>query len=232
MNNNIYTSGNYLESNPSWHEEDSPWKAGKISDLLNKNNISANSICEVGCGVGAVLYYLSQLMPSNITFVGYEISQQAYQKSQKYYDKSNITYHLKDFSAEISCYDICMLVDVFEHIEDYLGFLKMLQPRCQYKIFHIPLDLSIQNLLRPNSFIKARKNLGHLHYFTKEIALDMLSSIGYEVIDYQITSSANDTPTKSLKRKIARYPRSAFYKINKDIAARVLGGCSLLVLAK
>jgi D-arabinose 1-dehydrogenase-like Zn-dependent alcohol dehydrogenase len=232
MNNNIYTSGNYLESNPSWHEEDSPWKAGKISNLLNKNNISAQSICEVGCGAGAVLYYLSKLMPSNITFVGYEISQQAHQKSQKYSAQSNITYYLNDFSKEITCYDVCMLIDVFEHIEDYLGFLKMLQPRGQYKIFHIPLDLSIQNLLRPNSFINARKNLGHLHYFTKEIALDMLCSIGYEVIDYQITSSANDTPTKSLKRKIVKYPRSFLYSINQNIAARILGGCSLLVLAK
>ena len=45
----------YLIKNPTWHEEDSPYKASKILKILNKNSINPNSIFEVGCGYGGIL---------------------------------------------------------------------------------------------------------------------------------------------------------------------------------
>lgn len=37
---NIYTDGEYAENNPSWHEEDSPFKARHINQLIQKNSLS------------------------------------------------------------------------------------------------------------------------------------------------------------------------------------------------
>jgi hypothetical protein len=41
-----------------------------------------------------------------------------------------------------------------------------------------------------------------------------------------------DLPRKTLKSKIAFLPRKLLFKANKDFSAKILGGCSLLVLAK
>ena len=55
LGDNIYEDGSYLASNPTWHEEDAPFKAKYIFELLNRNAISFQSIAEIGCGTGAVL---------------------------------------------------------------------------------------------------------------------------------------------------------------------------------
>ncbi len=33
----IYEDGKYLDNNPLWHEEDSPWKAKWIRGIIEKN---------------------------------------------------------------------------------------------------------------------------------------------------------------------------------------------------
>jgi hypothetical protein len=33
----IYTEGKYLEENPAWHIEDSPWKAEHIRRIVTQN---------------------------------------------------------------------------------------------------------------------------------------------------------------------------------------------------
>ncbi len=66
-----------------------------------------------------------------------------------------------------------MAIDVFEHVEDYFGFLRKIKG--EYKIFHIPLDLSMQTVLRATPIIANRKTLGNVHYFTKEIAIEALT---------------------------------------------------------
>ena len=36
MNQNLYTSGKYLNERPKWHSEDSKWKAENILKILKK----------------------------------------------------------------------------------------------------------------------------------------------------------------------------------------------------
>jgi ubiquinone/menaquinone biosynthesis C-methylase UbiE len=52
---NIYTDGQYLQNNPTWHGEHSAWKADHIAAMLNKNNVAATTIAEIGCGAGGVI---------------------------------------------------------------------------------------------------------------------------------------------------------------------------------
>lgn len=48
----FYKQGEYLEHNPSWHVEDSAWKAKQIVEMLNRHDIHPRTIAEVGCGAG------------------------------------------------------------------------------------------------------------------------------------------------------------------------------------
>ncbi|HEY7127267.1 MAG TPA: hypothetical protein VH540_25265, partial [Ktedonobacterales bacterium] len=58
----LYTSGSYLEKNPSWHVEESPWKAAQVLRMLARHQLHPRTIGEVGCGVGEVLKQLQEQM--------------------------------------------------------------------------------------------------------------------------------------------------------------------------
>ena len=125
-----------------------------------------------------------------------------------------------------------MAIDVFEHVEDYFGFLRDLKETAEHKIFHIPLDLSVQSVLRSSPLIKSRKSVGHIHYFSKETALETLKDTGYQIIDYFYTSGTLELPNRGWKASLLRTPRKIAFAISRDQAARIFGGFSLLVLAK
>jgi len=77
----IYNKGDYLENNPTWHEEDSPWKAKHIKKILERNNLDLQNICEIGCGVGEILNQLHKNYNSDAKYVGYEVSKAAYERA-------------------------------------------------------------------------------------------------------------------------------------------------------
>ena len=77
-----------------------------------------------------------------------------------------------------------------------------------------------------------RNSVGHLHYFTRETALATLVDSGYIVLDFFYTTGILDLPAKTFKSQIARLPAKLLYKLNQDLAAKLTGGFSLLVLAK
>jgi SAM-dependent methyltransferase len=232
MAQQIYTTGKYLEQNPTWHTEDSVWKAGQILKIIARNNLELNTIAEVGCGAGEILKTLYAKMPENIVFTGYEISPQAFQLCQQTVE-NRLKFYLKDLTQErVEIFDLILCIDVFEHVENYLGFLQAVKPKARYQIFHIPLDLSVSSLLRVNPILLARQKVGHLHYFSKETALATLKDTGYQIVDWFYTSGATDLDRRSLKTLLAKFPRQIAYKINSDWAARLLGGYSLLVLCQ
>ena len=228
----IYTTenGEYLKNNPTWHIKDSPWKAKQIIKMLKRNPILPKSIAEVGCGTGEVLNQLYLSMPNNVRFTGYDISSDALNLA-KHKEKERLEFKHEDFLETNARFDLLLMIDVFEHVDDYLGFLKLCKNKAKNTIFHIPLDISAQAILR-NKLISNRNSLGHLHYFIKETALATLVDCGYDIVDFFYTAGSLDLPLKTFKQKIAVIPRKLIFKTNKDIAAKILGGFSLLVLTK
>lgn len=230
--NNIYEDGTYLSNNPNWHEQDSSWKAEKIDRLLKKNGICPSTLCEVGCGAGGILSWLSQHYGNKTMFSGYEISPHAFEICRKKMS-GNLNYFHKNLFDDNGAmlFDVIMAIDVFEHVEDYFGFLRRLREKGTYKVFHIPLDLSVQTILRSSPIMKQRTSVGHIHYFTKETALATLGDIGYEVIDYFYTSGS-ELPNRGWKANMLKLPRKLLFSLDEDLAARILGGFSLMVLAR
>jgi len=227
----MYEDGTYLEHSHTWHQEDSPWKAKHIAELLRRNNVMAESICEIGCGGGEILNCLAGEFGKRLKCYGYEISPQAFGIcSQK--ESENLHFFLKDALSEEESFDVAMAIDVFEHVEDYLGFLRKMKTKATFKVFHIPLDLSVQTVLRMSPILGQRAAWGHLHYFTKETALASLRDTGYEIVDCVFTKSAIELPNRNWKETLLKWPRRLLYFVHKDIAARVLGGFSLLVLTR
>jgi hypothetical protein len=227
----IYKDGAYLKKNPTWHVEESPFKAKYILRLLGKNNLAPRTICEAGCGAGEVLRQLQLQMSVDREFWGYDISPQAYEFS-KSRENDRLHFKLADLGKEQGVsYDLLLILDVIEHLEDYFTFLREIRPQGHNKIFHFPLDLSVQAVVRKNGIMKRREEHAHIHYFTKELALQVLADTGYEVLDYFYAPRSNEIGPQ-LIQKVFRFPRAVFFAIHKDLAVRVLGGYSLFVLAK
>jgi hypothetical protein len=134
-------------------------------------------------------------------------------------------------TSDSPAFDLLLCLDVLEHVEDYFGFLRGLRGKATHNIFHIPLVLSAQWVWRADPIMRERQQAGHLHYFTKETALATLRDTGYDVVDWFYTAGAIANP-RSVKARLASWPRRLLSGINQDWVVRVLGGYSLLVLAK
>lgn len=229
MTTDMYKTGEYLKKNPSYHVEDSPWKAKQILQMLHKHGLKPQSVCEIGCGAGEILNQLSSHFPE-ASFFGYDISSQAILLAKKR-ENDRLHFFCEDLLEMNSHpYELLLSIDVFEHVEDYMSFLKRLRSKGKWFIFHIPLDITVHGILR-GLLIQFRTKLGHLHYFTKETALATLADTGFEIVDWCYTPGGLDL-AKSFKGRLGIWPRRLLAVINRDLAVRLLGGFSLLVLAK
>src|ERR1017187_4947833 len=119
MFEDIYTSGEYLERNPGWHVEESPWKAKQILRMLAQNHLHPQSVCEVGCGVGEILKQLQNNMDDTCIFWGYDISPQALEFAKER-ENERLHFKLADFTQERDAsFELVLIMDVIEHLENY-----------------------------------------------------------------------------------------------------------------
>jgi len=228
----VYTDGGYLAQNPTWHAEDSPWKARQIVRMIRRNRLAPRRVCEVGCGAGEVLVQLKRSLPEDCRFWGYDVSPQAHALAAPREDE-RLQFRLGDPAQDSSArFDLILVIDVLEHLEDYYGFLRKLRPRGEHKIFHIPLDLSAYTVLRSYPILELRDKVGHIHYFTRDTALAALRETGYEVVDWLYPPDDEPLGGKPLRQKMLALLRRGLYPLGPDFAVRLLGGRSLMVLAR
>ena len=225
-----YTKGSYLEHNPSWHVEDSAWKADHIVSMMRAHDLRPRSIAEVGCGAGEILRILHDTLGEDVTLVGYEVSPQAIELARPRATE-RLRFELADIGDDASAaFDLALVMDVIEHLEDPFAFLRRLRGKADLKILHIPLDLSAVSVARPHALLGSRREVGHVQYFVRETALAVLTDAGYEVLDARYTYTGGRP--RSLKALLLYALRRLARAINPDAGVRLLGGHSLLVLAR
>jgi SAM-dependent methyltransferase len=228
----IYLDGEYVKHNPTWDVEDSPWKADLIFRMIQKHKLNPVTICEVGCGSGEILSRLEKIMPDPVNFTGYEISPAAFELCQK--RKTDRTHFmLGDFTEDNdrSC-DLILIIDLIEHLEDCFQFLRAIKPRSTYKILHVPLEMFVLSVLYQHFLLGQWKKVGHLHFFSKDLVLQLLNDTGYEIVDFTYTAGYALSREFGIKNKILKVPRRLLFPLGQDFTVKVFGGYSLLVLVK
>lgn len=227
------SNSDYQLENPNWHIQDAPWKASQIYKLLTKNSLTPNSIVEIGCGSGEVINNLSSLIgvEKDCKYVGYDIAPDA-TKFWENISNKEITFYHEDLLSKSEYYDLLLMIDVFEHVDDYLGFIKKAGEKAEYKIYHIPLDISVLGFIknRPQSL---RNSVGHIHYFFKDYAISSIEDSGQKIIDYFYTPSVLELEmNRTIYTHIINIARKLLFKISPDFCVKLLGGYSLIVLSK
>jgi predicted TPR repeat methyltransferase len=228
-----YLSKEYLAKNPTWDSEDSPWKAALVMALLQRHQIRPLAIADVGCGAGVVLRELDRHLPGT-RLTGYDVAPDAQAFWQLPHENANLAFVTGDFlqyAGERP--DLVLMLDVIEHLQDPFGFLGRLAGRASWYIFHFPLDLSAFSVVRETPLLHVRQKVGHIHYFTKNLALSLLAESGFEVVEASYTAASFRAPGLGLKSRLAAVPRwLAKRLLGQDLATRLLGGETLLVLAR
>src|SRR5579872_620640 len=157
LQRNEYLDGEHLQKNPTWYVEESPFKVKQIMRMVRRHDLRPKTVCEAGCGAGEVLRLLQEQMEPGCRFVGYEISPQAFELSRTR-QNDGLQFRLGDIAQDSkSFFDLMLVLDVVEHLEDYYGFLNAIRGRSVHKIFHFPLDLSVQAVARGRGLLKRRE---------------------------------------------------------------------------
>ncbi len=230
----LYTSGQYLANTGSWHAEDSHWKAQYIADMLLRNAIPHQSLLEVGCGAGGILDALSAMPGFDATrFHGYDISPKAIELCEARRNPK-LGFTCGDVFADRATdgADVLAVIDVFEHVPDYMGFLGKCRSKARYKIYHVPLEIHLSAVMR-GKVDSGRYSVGHLHYFTAESAMATLKDTGHVIVDQRFTDLALLTASgRGAGRLAANLARRMVSSVSQNLAARWLGGISMLVLTR
>jgi SAM-dependent methyltransferase len=228
---NRYIGDDYISDNENWHEGDASWKAAQVLRMITSHDLRPDSVCDIGCGTGGVLDELHGRLPDSPSLVGYEISPRAVDLIPR--DRlQRIEVVNGSHDVDARTFDLMLVLDVFEHVEDYYGFLRAIQAKAALAIFHVPIDTAVTSVLRPEPILRSSKIVGHIQHFTRVTALEALRHAGYEIIDAWHTVPAREQTPTSTRQRVGRAARLTAARLDLDVAAKWLTGFPLLVLAR
>ncbi len=238
----------YFRKNPSLHTEDAELKAKEVlrcfnylpSTILNKKRIS---ILDVGGGSGLVMSILKQELSKkgfSIDILALDISSKMMEIQRQNIGNANF----KGYVASVEQIpngvkaDVTLMLDVLEHVPNYIKALKELRRVSDYVIFRIPIDNSvILNILDRilNGHIRQYfyKQYGHVHSFSlKQVKQTFKSELGIilytEILnDYLHGFKLHISFLSSLYNLVG----ALLFKINKRLTLSILGGAATLVIA-
>jgi len=229
----MYQDGEYLEKNPTWHEQDSPFKARWIVSLLERRGIRPATVAEAGCGAGGILRNLAETWPEAI-LEGFDISPQVVElASSRPHPRVRVV--LGDCFETGRSWNLLLAIDVLEHMENPALWLRSSRDCASWLDVHLPLDMSVQTVLRGKPLPRRRRDLGHIHMFTRDTARALVEENGWEILEERYTSGALELPVEKgvanfLKNRIPRLPRRVLFAFAPHFAVRVLGGWSVMLL--
>jgi SAM-dependent methyltransferase len=225
-----YSDSVYLKkTGGTWHLEDAPFKAHWVLKMLARHpEIQPTSICEIGCGSGGVLAELSKALPEHVALRGYDISPQAHAIAQRF-SSPHCEFILGNAFSDDSVYDLVLVMDVVEHVENCFDFLRLSGKKGRMKMYHLPLEANASKILRG---ICEWDSVGHVHLFSIETAIKTVEYTGHRIVDWLLTDSALGTRQHLFRNHLANLLRRPLGKVSERFCARALGGYSLLILAE
>ncbi|HEY3246200.1 MAG TPA: methyltransferase [Phycisphaerae bacterium] len=232
----LYVDGHYAQANPTWHAEDSAWKAEQIlrvAAFLPAEH--AVRICDIGCGSGGVLAALGTTLAQrgiDAQLTGFDIAPLAIQSARASWgDLTNIDFACCNvLHREHLRFDICLLMDVLEHVADPRAFLVGLCDRGLSEfIIHLPLENNWLGIMRGRTDPRT-SCVGHLHFYDTYSALHLLESSGLHVVQSVYTPEIDlDLRLHRTLGSIAAYlPRKLLLAIRPRLAVHTLGGAGLM----
>ncbi len=233
---NLYTDGAYAAKHPEWHLEDAQGKSADIFPALccvlddcGKNG--AISIADVGAGVGGVLTEVGKRVSNTyhhlkVSLTGFEISTHAISKGRELFPFLDL--RQKYFEANDGPFDVVMLIDVLEHLENPREVLRAAIGASEYLLVRQPLVESFSSYLQ-NRYRDERQEYGHINHFNYRSFVDLLSSVGWEPIKVDLVPWWELNTPQLYKASILRKLTGKF---NRVVTSYLFGGFCLIGIFK
>lgn len=188
----LYTDGAYALKNPDWHAGDSAGKAADIIALFEpifRAGQDRLRIAEVGAGFGGVLSEVCRLLhlrhPSTtIEAAAFEISEHACREAARRHPEIDV--RQKAFVAADGPFDVVMLIDVLEHLENPSQLLREVRGAGRWLVVRQPLLESISTFRR-NDYPGQRAAFGHIAWFNHRSFNDLLAASGWRAVETRLT---------------------------------------------
>ena len=105
------------------------------------------------CGAGKkILYYLSKRYKNKNFLVMRSLK--AFDMCKK--NGNKVKYYNSNLKKNKK-YNVILCADVIEHVENPFKFLNEIKKSSNFQILHVPLDLSVNSLIRKSVILKAKK---------------------------------------------------------------------------
>ena len=199
----LYLTSEYVIRNPSLHEEDTPWKVGKIIPLIDRVvdcfGEHEINLLDVGGGAGSILDAISAYIEKSYAIKVNRFSLDLSPDMLKVQTKRNprlkkaLTEDICETSLADKEVDLTLMIDVLEHIPEPIKALEEIKRISRFAIFKVPLEDNL--FLRALNFIQRgqpRQGLiekfGHINIYRFSNLRDQIEKHSGQVLEYYFTN--------------------------------------------
>lgn len=171
-------AGQYTGSEAEWRMLGAKYKALNILELTK--DMDPKKVCEVGCGEGSILKWLSDFEFAEQLY-GIDISESGIEKTFEKKIKNVIELKLYDgYSIPYPdhFFDIAVCSHVLEHVEHPRLLLREIKRISRYQVFEVPVDFSFYVDKKAAHFLA----YGHINIYTPGLFRFLLLSENFSLL--------------------------------------------------
>jgi len=213
----------YIKTLPSFHIGYS-FATQKLLELATLYTTFNNkSILEIGCGLGASLFYLTSLF--NIEYTGIDLNQKQIEfLTEKIYKKklnkkvSIYTLNALGINSNLGKFDIVWSEDSFSHIPNRLNLFKNVHSILKYNGMFIFSDLVKKTKISEDELNRQQNSWCLWNIETKESYLNLLNKADFVILDYRCDMGRillNEHIKIDLENGDNNYKSYLFYLVNE-----------------
>lgn len=181
---NSYYEQDYVEMNPSLHEEDAPAKLAAVASCLGQavplNEI--DTIADFGAGrciVTARSIDLARSATSHeVHGIAIDVSRRILGRSIDHPNLIKLRATCEDVPLETGSISLALCMDIVEHVSNPELLVREVARVSRYCVFKIPIERCLYTQLRGGRrrLARLRTKLGHVHHFSRRGARDLVAS--------------------------------------------------------
>lgn len=184
------------------------WKIPNLMQVIPAT-FQPNTVAEIGCFAGHVIGNLLINGIKDFERFGFDINEKALQSGKNSYP--NVVFSNQDIFQSEFKYDLVILCDIVEHIEEDLEFLKKCQSISHKILLNLPLEKSLATINRKYGYSDPS---GHLRAYSYRNAAKLIDNAGYQ-IKKQLIACAATSPLTVKQRELLK----AHSKYNDSVAS-------------
>jgi SAM-dependent methyltransferase len=216
------------------NRRDTPWKASKINQIVDVCHLRAQRVLEVGCGSGAIIADVSQRLQA--WGWGLDISKKMLKVAvQEFLSVQFVEGDALALPFATDTYDLCLLVDVVEHVPQPRQVLEEALRVSHHVILKVPIEYNLWRRFQHYASIftweDSRITVGHLFWWNYRGVRELVE--GFNVIHEELVSIfADQPPGRGILQRPLDLTRKGLFHVSKKLYKPLFGGDVVFLLRR